>query len=193
MVPGVIVLMGGGLDSSCLALLLSSKDGGRRVLGMHFDYGQPAFRMEARATRAIADYLCIPLTTSAMRLPIHEQDYELKGRNLLFLLAAAPTALSEGFGQLALGIHKGSRYYDASPAFFSDAQRVFDGYFGGRIVVTAPFLDITKPEIWEIARAEGLPIDRTYSCLEGCDPPCGYCPSCGDRQALNERYGSVQE
>jgi 7-cyano-7-deazaguanine synthase len=108
-------------------------------------------------------------------------------------LAAAPAALSEGFGQLALGIHKGSHYYDASLAFVSDAQRVFDGYFGGRIIVTAPLLDITKPEIWQIARAEGLPVDLTYSCLEGSDPPCGCCPSCKDREALIEDLPSLRE
>ena len=193
MVPGVIVLMGGGLDSSCLALILRANKARRRVLGLHFEYGQPASRMEARAAAVIADYLHIPFVTSRIEFPLHQSDYELKGRNLLFLLAAAPMALSEGFGQLALGIHKGSHYYDASSAFVSDAQRVLDGYFGGKIVVSAPFLDITKPEIWQIARAEGLPVDLTYSCLEGHDPPCGSCPSCRDRQALNEHYGSMPE
>lgn len=191
MASGVLVLMGGGVDSSYVASLLKKSRPSRIVMGIHFDYGQPGSHLEIQAAQAICNHLQIVLHREILRIPMLITNYELKGRNLIFLLSGAVTASREGCGQIAIGIHKGSLYYDASPEFVEDTQRLLDGYFGGHILISAPLLDITKPEIWEVAISDGLPIEQTYSCLRGTNPPCGICPSCLERKILNESYRTV--
>jgi len=122
---GVLVLMGGGIDSSYLASLFASDKAYSAVAGVHFDYGQPGSHLERRAAQAVSDRLGIQLYKEALGMRMTRSGYEFKGRNLIFLFAAVPIALSVGFGQIAIGIHKDSPYYDASPGFLSDAQRLF--------------------------------------------------------------------
>ena len=179
-----IVLMGGGLDSSYVAANLCTRFGNKRVMGLHFDYGQPSAIYEWKASSRIAEHLGINILQKSFLFPTTDNNYEVKCRNLLFILAALPSAMNNVFSQIALGIHKGSLYYDTSRRFAQDAQRLIDGYYGGSIQITTPLINLTKVEIWEIAQSERLPIELIYSCDEGKMPGCGNCPSCKDLMKL---------
>ena len=188
---GTLVLMGGGLDSSCVALLSATRSAPSNIVGVHFDYGQPAANMERRAATAVSQHFGLVLRTEPIDVRFLCYGYEYKGRHAIFLLVAAALAIEEGCSRIALGIHKGSQYYDASSAFIADMQRILDGYFGTSLVVSTPLIDITKSEIWQVAKSIGLPVELTYSCLSGAEKPCGDCPSCIEREELYASHDLV--
>ena len=84
-----------------------------------------------------------------------------------------------------MGLHGGTPYADCSPAFVAEMQRVFDIYCNGTIRVVAPFKEQDKRAVIAFCREVGVPLEVTYSCELGSDPPCRVCLSCLDRQALN--------
>jgi 7-cyano-7-deazaguanine synthase len=66
-------------------------------------------------------------------------------------------------------------------------RAVFDFYTEGRIRLDAPLIDLTKKEVYLMAKKTKVPIRLTYSCEAGTDPVCGVCASCLDRAALTIR------
>ena len=67
-------------------------------------------------------------------------------------------------------------------------ERLLNGYSGGEVTLSAPFLAYTKQEVIEIAGDKGvLHYHLTYSCERQNSFPCGKCPSCQDRKAF---YGT---
>jgi len=52
----------------------------------------------------------------------------------------------------------------------------------GRIKAAAPFLRMTKEDVWRYGQNAGLPMGITYSCERGGRKPCGRCASCRDRK-----------
>jgi 7-cyano-7-deazaguanine synthase len=181
--PDVLVLLGGGLDST--ALIPFYQDRGAPVHGIHFDYGQPSCTGERHAALAICEHYSVPLSTIALGVSPICHGGEYRGRNALLLFAAA--SLSPGPNSLAIGIHAGVPYYDSSPAFIHDLNRLFDGYFAGTTRVEAPFITLTKSDVYALTLQAGVPIDMTFSCERRSDAPCGECLSCRDREALHGR------
>jgi 7-cyano-7-deazaguanine synthase len=106
-------------------------------------------------------------------------------RNALLVLAAASIAQHAHVG-IAIGIHAGPPYYDCTPAFVDDMQRVLDGYHGGSTRVEAPFLEFSKRDIFDFCLGNGVPVELTFSCERGSNRPCQQCASCEDRMALSE-------
>lgn len=180
MASNILILMGGGIDSTALAHYFLSR--GYRVRGLHYDYGQPAAAAEKRAAKAIAEHYRFPLDFQRLSTPVQRIGYEFVGRNALLLLTAAATHGYQ-YDALGLGIHKGTPYYDCSRAFIHHMQSLLDGYFQGALQLQAPFVDLTKAEILCFCHAEKIPLEMTFSCEIGPDYPCGVCPSCKDRLA----------
>lgn len=184
----IIVLMGGGVDSSYIAFDLSYYRQ-KQVIGLHFDYGQPSYKYEKEAVLKVGEYLGIQTISQAFSLPMVIDNYEFKGRNLLMILASASFAVENNYSQVSIGIHKGSPYYDASTSFFNDTQKILDGYFCGALQLNAPLINLTKPEIWRLATSEkDFPLDYTYSCQNGEQFGCDTCPSCVDRKILKNAF-----
>ncbi len=179
-----IALMSGGLDSMATAHFLSKA--GHNVTGLFVDYGQPARAREGIAVRAVATSLVMPLRTCVVPGLHPPRPVEMPGRNGLLLHVALHVSTPFA-GLIALGIHGGSAYSDCTPAFVAASQAVFDIYTAGTVGVTAPFVEMTKRDIWEYCKEEQLPIDLTYSCELGLESPCGRCSSCDDRQRLIAR------
>ncbi|MFZ2725061.1 MAG: 7-cyano-7-deazaguanine synthase [Methylococcaceae bacterium] len=175
-----LILMGGGIDSSYLASILKRT---RKVIGIHFDYGHSASVYERKAVVKISKHLNIKIICESFKYPMSTFKYEIKGRNLLLIMAAIPFAIKYECSQIAIGIHKGSLYYDTSEHFLLDMQRILDGYFSGNIQLLAPLIDLTKIEILELSKNE-IPLNLTYSCETGKNP-CGQCPSCKTRNLIN--------
>ena len=62
-------------------------------------------------------------------------------------------------------------------------QRSLAFHTGGEVTLAAPFIDVSKGDIYLLARQLGVPIGLTYSCERGGDP-CGECLSCKDMELL---------
>lgn len=179
----VNLLLGGGIDSAALIAFYLSR--GSSVRGIHFNYNQPSFEGERLAVLALAQHYNISLTTIDLGLKIACTQGEYHCRNAALLLASV-SILPAKQGRFAMGIHAGTPYYDCSKAFLEDIQRIFDGYFSGSFRVEAPFVEFTKKDIFKYCKLAKVPIEITFSCERQGNIPCGECPSCLDRRALDE-------
>lgn len=180
----VLVLASGGLDSTaCIAFYRARA---YDVEALFVDYGQPALAEESRAAERIAHHYDIQLSLVGVTgLGPFGAGY-IPARNTI-LLAAALSRVGSNAQSIALGIHDGTFYVDASPVFAETVQRLFDIYTDGRVRLGCPFIEWTKRQIWDYCQSAAVPISLTYSCERGGDPPCGTCLSCRDREALGAR------
>jgi len=177
----VVVLLGGGIDSTVLLDMYNRA--GSSITGLHYDYGQKALGGERRALRKIAAYFAVPVRWRKLAIPIASRGDEYLGRNAIFVLAAAAEVGNQTL-RIGLGLHDLSPFYDCTRHFVNSMQSLLDGYFGGRVVLDAPLLAMTKAEIVTYARDRRVPLEATFSCNRGPIRPCGICPSCLDRRAL---------
>jgi 7-cyano-7-deazaguanine synthase len=172
--------MGGGIDSTTLIPFLRSKR--FDVQGIHFDYGQAAAAMERQSVKRLGKHYNLSLSLPDLRPPIKLDQRGYRSRNALLLLAG--TQLCAPPCVLAIGIHCGTPFYDCSPMFFRKMKALIGDYSEGTLRVVAPWLHLTKAEVFAIARQGKVPIELTYSCQQGDEKPCGKCLSCKDRRAL---------
>ena len=167
--------MSGGIDSSATALAILNE--GYETSGLFVDYGQPAARSEWLAARDVAHHLGIGIERIDLGFRLAAESGEFFGRNALLILAAAGTVQTRPL-TVALGIHALSEYYDTQPLFLRQMQGILDGYSGGSVSLSAPFLACPKAEVIEFARENGVTLGMTYSCETQNAPPCLRCPSC---------------
>lgn len=180
----VLTLLSGGLDSTACVGFYRRLD--LPVRGLFVDYGQLGAPQEFAAATAVASHFRIPLLSIAWGGAQDKRDGLILGRNAALLFAGL-MELKSSHGLVAIGIHRGTRYFDCSPPFVSAMQGLFDGYADGRVRIGAPFLDWTKHDIWSFSLEAGVPVELTYSCELGKPQPCGECASCGDLSALHAR------
>ena len=106
-------------------------------------------------------------------------------RNGLFLSCAASVALSHGCEEIYYGAHSddaaGNAYPDCSVAFNDSMNRAIVLGSGNRLRVTAPFIGLNKAQVVARGLALGVPYEKTWSCYEGGERPCGVCGTCRDR------------
>ena len=174
-----MVLSSGGIDSS--AAIAIAIDSFERVTGLFVDFGQPAADAEENAHRAIVSHFGI----ESRRVRYRGSPFtagEIRGRNA-FLLHVGLLEFPTDAGSIIVGIHAGTGYADCSPQFVSTMQHSFDLNTGGRIQVNAPFLHLSKGEVFQLALDRRIPIELTHSCEAGNDQ-CGSCDSCRDRLLL---------
>ena len=173
-----VILMSGGIDSASVAAAYRHK--GIQPSGIFVDYGQPSARSEWNAAQDIARHYDVTIRKVSLGFRLASQQGEFYGRNALLVLTA--TGMMEARPlQIALGVHAMSEYYDATPLFVRHMQRILNGYFGGSITLSAPFLAESKAGVIEFAKKNGVPLELTYSCEVLDAPECGWCPSCRDR------------
>ena len=178
----VLTLLSGGIDSSTVvSVLLESTS---EIVGIFVDYGQPAALSEWEAARNIAEHFGIPVRRVELGFPLESNGSEYLVRNALLVLIAAGITKAKPL-RIALGIHALSEYFDTTPLFLRQVQRLLDGYFSGSVTLTAPLLSETKAEVVQLARNKGVPLELTFSCETQNSPACGACPSCRDRMEFN--------
>lgn len=177
-----LVLLSGGVDSAaCIAYaqpIVSSLE------AIFIDYGQAAAERERESATNISRHYGIALQLVRLTPSSPVISGEIPGRNA-FLILAALMLRPQFVGLLMTGIHSGTQYYDCSQAFVGDIQRVLDGYFGGKIQLSNPFLLWTKDQIFEFCRVKDVPLGLTWSCESSSEAACGFCMSCKDRAMLN--------
>ena len=108
-------------------------------------------------------------------------------RNGLFLSTAASVALSKDCGVIYYGAHAddaaGFAYPDCSQAFHNSmSEAIWEGS-GHQLKIEAPFVAMTKAQVVAIGLRLGVPYEKTWSCYEGGETPCGKCGTCIDRAA----------
>ena len=176
-----LVLVSGGIDSTACVDFFQRR--GDQVHGLFVDYGQAARVQEAEAVMKMSNHYSIPVEMVVLDSRSEFLTGEIMGRNL-FLLATGLMLYPFTSGGLALGIHSGTHYYDCSSGFIMAANQIVTEYSSGTIQLVAPFVDISKPNVYKYAVANSIPIELTYSCELGVVPPCGQCLSCQDRNDL---------
>ncbi len=116
-------------------------------------------------------------------------------RNGLFLSSAASLALSLGCSVLYYGAHAddaaGNAYPDCSPAFIADMDAAVREGTAGELHIEAPFQHWNKAKIVRAGLRLNVPYEKTWSCYEGGDEPCGVCGTCRDRIRAFQENGTV--
>jgi 7-cyano-7-deazaguanine synthase len=173
------VLLSGGVDSALLLGVL--QDQGWLLRGVFVDYSQAALESEGRASAAVAEHFGITWRKVSVPALIAATPGELPHRNdvLVSLAAAANPGWSIG-----IGIHSGTGYADCTIGWLENWRQLLALQNAGEVTVVAPFVHMTKGDIYSLSRDVELPVALTYSCESG-NEPCGDCNSCRDRRSLD--------
>lgn len=207
-----IVLTSGGLDSATLLFISQREMGTDDVVALFFDYGQKARKAERRAVRDLigeskliekdiadlfqesnsslicTDKLITKTRTMGDHTEIESKETEVEFRNGLMLAIAISLAMQlypTEEVEIAYGaIRTREPYPDCSYDFVRYYNDLASLCSNGRIRIVAPFLAMGKDNIKDLAREYGVPTERTWSCYEEGDMPCGICPACLDRKIV---------
>lgn len=166
-------------------------------------YGVELMELDLSAIFAKSD--CSLLSGSNKAIPHEsyaEQQKRTKGgpvstyvpfRNGLMLSAAASIAVSVGADRVYYGAHAddaaGNAYPDCSVPFTEAMNRAIYEGTGGKVNIIAPFVTFNKAQVVKKGLALGVPYEKTWSCYEGGERPCGECGTCIDRKKAFEANG----
>ncbi len=199
-----IALLSGGLDSATVAGM--AKEAGNNVIGLSFDYGQ-RHKRELKAACDIANFLELnehqiinvnlaawggsSLTDINQEIPTNSSknvgipNTYVPGRNTVFISIGLSFAEARGAEKLALGVNAMdySGYPDCRADYLMAFQRLANlsskrGREGKGIHLWAPLVHWKKVKIVKEAIRLGIPIQKTWSCYQGNEQPCGVCESC---------------
>ncbi len=212
-----IALLSGGIDSATAAGI--ALESGQKVIGLSFDYGQ-RHRKELQAADTLAQYLNLEdhltiginlsswggssLTDASQEIPtkgiqknIIPNTY-VPGRNTIFVAIGLSLAEARGASRIALGINAMdySGYPDCRPDYLYAYQQLANlsnkvGRDGKGIELWAPLLHWDKTKIFREALRLKIPIEKTWSCYQGEDKPCGECDSCRIRDNAFKEIGRL--
>jgi len=192
-----IVLFSSGLDSTTVLYYAMSK--GYECHCLIFDYGQKHSK-EVNNAKIFAKSLklnyhvvktSIPWDTSSLinknkKIPEHKQIKEgfvpstyVPGRNTIFLSYAISYAETIKAKKIFLGINAVdfSSYPDCTPQYLKSMQQVMKALNNG-IEICAPIEKYSKAQIIKLGTKLNVPYEKTWSCYNGKNKPCGKCDSC---------------
>ncbi len=204
-----VVLLSGGLDSATSAAQAIAD--GYGLIALSICYGQ-RHQQELLAAKQIVEHLGIQehlvvsvdlsqwggsaLTDSAIAVPkdgIHAEIIPITyvpGRNTVFIAIALSLAESKGADAIYLGINAVdySGYPDCRPEYLAAYQHLANlsskvSIEGNAPQLIAPLIACSKTDIVNRALALGVPIEKTWSCYQGDEEPCGLCDSCRIRDS----------
>ncbi len=101
------------------------------------------------------------------------------GRNTIFLSYAISYAETIKAKKIFLGINAVdfSSYPDCTPHYLNAMQQVMKA-LGNGIKIIAPIEKYSKGDIIKLGMKLKVPYERTWSCYNGKNKPCGKCDSC---------------
>lgn len=115
-------------------------------------------------------------------------------RNGLMLSAAASIAESIGASEVWYGAHAddaaGNAYPDCSVHFTECMNSAVLEGTDFHVSIVAPFIEKTKAGVVQEGLRLGVPYEKTWSCYNGGDQPCGKCGTCIDRIKAFEANGA---
>lgn len=204
--PRAVCLLSGGLDSA--TALAIARDRGFNLYALSIDYGQRHKReLEAAAAVAEAmgarDHVVIRFDlrlwggsalTADLEVPKDRTSSDVgqdipvtyvPARNTIFLSFAVAWAEVLGAGHIFIGVNQldYSGYPDCREEFlraFENAANLGTraGAEGGKFVIEAPLVHMSKAEIIRTGTVLGVDYGLTWSCYSGGVQPCGHCDSC---------------
>lgn len=204
-----VVVLSGGLDSTTLLYHLMDK--GHEVKALSINYQQKHAK-ELGFAKSICELVSVEhrivelqglsavlnnnaLTNSDIDIPTGEyQDGTIQvttvpNRNMIFLSVAIGWAAALKFNSVAFGAHAGehTNYPDCKPPFADAMNAAAQVCDWNPIKVHSPFIDWNKGQIVKRGLELGVPFEKTWSCYNGGEIPCGECSTCVDRmQALKQ-------
>ena len=211
--PKAVVLLSGGLDSATAAAQAIAD--GYEVIAVSFRYGQRHER-ELEAAKKVVEDLGIDehfivdinlaqwggsaLTDERLEVPTEGTKPNeipityVPGRNTVFISVALSLAEARAADIVYLGINAVdySGYPDCRPEYLEAFQKLAElsskaGLEGRAPKLMAPLVMDSKVDIVKRALNLGVPIEKTWSCYQGGEEPCGVCDSCRIRdEALTE-------
>ena len=120
----------------------------------------------------------------------------MPGRNTVFIAIGLSLAEARGANQLVLGINAMdySGYPDCRPDYLRSFQKLANlaskaGREGHAPTLWAPLISLNKVEIIKEALRLNISIEKTWSCYNGLNKPCGVCDSCRIRDQALEKAG----
>lgn len=199
-----VVLLSGGLDSATTAAIAIKA--GYEAIALSFRYGQRHDK-EIKAATKIAQALNIQqhhiievnlsqwggssLTDTSIEIPTQGVESDVipstyvPGRNTVFIAIALSLAEAKGATAIYLGINAVdySGYPDCRPEYLAAYQKLANlssktATEGNTIQLVAPLVKDSKLDIVHRALSLGVPIEKTWSCYQGGEQPCGVCDSC---------------
>jgi 7-cyano-7-deazaguanine synthase len=203
-----LVVLSGGIDSVVLLhKVLQESKKNRDVSCLSFDYGQKHKKELTYAkywtslfnlTHHLIDIKGL-LSNSALiksdvflgmggiEMPKNDDDMRptiVPGRNLLMISIAASIAMTNGHRYIYLGTNKDDHevYPDCRPAFLNSAANAVMSMSEGKVLLEIPFEFVSKKDVVKLGKAFNIDFDRTWSCYEGGDEPCGVCGACQVRK-----------
>ena len=104
-------------------------------------------------------------------------------RNMIFLSYAIAYSIANKINEVWYGAHAGDHfiYPDCRPEFLAAINNAAGLCDPNKIVIEAPFINLTKGEIIKIGLNLDLDYSKAWTCYEGKDIPCGRCGSCVER------------
>jgi 7-cyano-7-deazaguanine synthase len=121
---------------------------------------------------------------------------EVEFRNGVFISNAISLAMQRYPDEKATvyyGATKGRENYKDCSVIFVEYYKLLAKYVSNELIdVQAPFICMGKDEVVRIAKLLNVTIEKTWSCYEGKEKPCGICPQCLDRKILGVFYDNKQ-
>ncbi len=192
-----VVLFSSGLDSTTVLYYALSK--GYDCHCLIFDYGQKHNKEVKNATKFALSLglsyhivkTSIPWNKSALigtgqKIPEHKTikagfvpSTYVPGRNTIFLSYAVSYAETIKAKKIFLGINAVdfSSYPDCTPQYLKAMRQVMKA-LGNGIEIVAPIEKFSKGEIIKLGTKLKVPYQKTWSCYNGKNIPCGKCDSC---------------
>jgi len=199
-----VILLSGGLDSATAAAQAIAD--GYQPIALSFHYGQRHDRELQAATQVaialkvrqhfildvnLAQWGGSTLTDANADLPQSGvqsgtiPSTYVPGRNTVFIAIALSLAEAQGAETIYLGINAVdySGYPDCRPEYLESYQQLATlsskaGLEGKGAKLIAPLVQDSKVDIINRAMRLGVPIEKTWSCYQGDESPCGRCDSC---------------
>jgi 7-cyano-7-deazaguanine synthase len=194
-----VLLLSGGLDSTVLLHDLLAK--GKKVHALSFNYGQNHAQKEGFAALRIANKLGVPWSTVYLtdafsgaliggKVPhgpyddAQQAQTVVPNRNMVMLSIAAAHAIGQGIGTVCYAAHADDNavYPDCRPDFIKAMEGALALCHYYPIRLYAPFAHMHKRDIVALGRTLNVDFDKTWSCYEGGDEPCGKCGACDARK-----------
>lgn len=213
-----IVLLSGGLDSTCLLHRVAREDylhRGKGVLAVAFNYGQRHER-ELEMASFNCHQLEVPLkvlditfmkeilSVSALvnkdlKVP-HVKDVlgdaqcsvHVPNRNMILLSIATAAAESVGAKIVNYGaaeVDTHSGHWDGSLDFVKIINDLIGLNRKHKIEIKAPYITFSKKQIIEDGIKNDVDFTSTHTCYNGEEVACGTCPACSSRIQGFIEYG----
>lgn len=203
-----IVLLSGGLDSTCMLAHVAKKKGLENVSAVTVVYPSKHNAREIKAAQAVCaaygieqELFVAPdvfgLNSQLMRSgpEIEDGQYPLSGvagtnvplRNPVFITCIAAIAASRfSYSEIFVAVHANDysswSYPDCSPEAMGALAAALYLASNFSVRLETPFIYMPKDEVLKLGVKESAPLHLTYSCYKGGEKHCGVCPTCLERK-----------